>query len=427
MFKKYVQWRLERYVQKYFKKHPEVKLVVVAGSVGKTSTKIAIARILSTVYRVGLHEGNHNSSISAPLAILGVAYPHNIRSWFAWMAVFRAARQRVRRPATVDVIIQELGTDRPGDIACFARYLRPDIAVITSVTAEHMAQFGTLEAVAQEELSTASFSQMAIINRDDIDGRFAEYLTNPNIVTYGTSQAAEYKFEIAGFRLGEGYTGHLRTPVAAQDDLSITIGVVGEHNIRPAVGAATVALHLGMTPQQVEAAMSQVHPIAGRMNLLRGLRDSKLIDDTYNSSPLAASAALETLYTIEAPQKIAVLGSMNELGAMSANAHRDLGLLCDPDQLAWVVTVGDEAERYLAPAAKSRGCQVKSCRTALEAGAFVNKVMEPRAVVLFKGSEGDIYLEEAVKILLHSTEDIFRLVRQSPSWMARKHDFFSKF
>jgi hypothetical protein len=90
------------------------------------------------------------------------------------------------------------------------------------------------------------------------------------------------------------------------------------------------------------------------------------------------------------------------------------------------VTVGDQTEKFLAPAAKARGCQVKSFKNALQAGAFVRSVMESGAAILFKGSEGGIYLEEAVKVVLHSTSEETRLVRQSPEWIARKTEFFEK-
>src|SRR5690606_15403548 len=136
---------------------------------------------------------NHNTEMSAPLGILGIEYPvDNVKSIRAWLAVFKAARYRIKAPTGVDVIIQELGSDRPGEIAQFGKYLKSDIAVVTGVTPEHMEFFHTLDAVAQEELMAANFSQLAVINRDDIDGEFAKYLTNTNLTTYGSSGAAEY-------------------------------------------------------------------------------------------------------------------------------------------------------------------------------------------------------------------------------------------
>lgn len=422
MFKKLIQKKLEQYVVKYFQKHPEVKLVIVAGSVGKTSTKQAIATLLSQRYRVALQEGNHNTHMSAPLAILGIEYPDNIHSIGAWLSVFAAARKRIKEPSGTDVIIAELGSDTPGDMAIFARYLRPDIAVVTAVTPEHMEFFGTIEEVAREELSAANMAQLAIINRDDIDGRFAMFLTNPNLTTYGTTAAAEYRFEQQDFNVEDGYKGQVIAAGYAES-FTATIKLIGEHSIRPAMGGVAVAVKLGLTPQEIKAGLAQLRPVPGRMNILRGIDGTLLIDDTYNSSPVAAHSALQTLYNLQAPQRIAILGSMNELGATSAEEHQKLGQLCDPTLLAWVITVGDDAERYLAPAARARGCQVKSFKSAIEAGGFARSVTEPGAIILAKGSQGGVYLEEAVKVLCVMSEDD-RLVRQSPAWMKRKDTYF---
>jgi len=425
MFKTYIQKKLERYVVKYFKKHPEVKLVVVAGSVGKTSTKRAIATVLSQRYRVALHEGNHNTPMSVPVAILGINYPGDVHSIGAWISVFRAARERIKEPTGVDVIIAEIGADRPGDIAAFGKYLKPYIGVVTAVTPEHMEFFDSIEAVAQEELTTANFSQIAVINRDDIDGRFANFLANSNVDTYGTSGAAEYRFEVEDFTVESGYKGSVIMPELDQP-VPAMIKVVGEHSIRPAMGAVAVAAKMGLMPDEIAKGLALIRPVAGRMNILKGANSSIIIDDTYNSSPLAASSALQALYGLQTPQRIAILGSMNELGITSATEHEKLGLLCDPQMLSWVVTIGEEAEKYLAPAARRRGCQVRSFKSAIDAGGFVHGVMEQGAIVLAKGSQGGIYAEEAVKILCVMDEDE-KLVRQSPEWMQTKEEFFSKF
>jgi len=425
MFKKYVQRKLEKYVVKYFRKHPEVKLVVVAGSVGKTSTKRAIATVLSQRYRVALHEGNHNTPMSVPVAILGINYPGDVHSIGAWISVFRAARARIKEPTGVDVIIAEIGADHPGDIAAFGTYLKPYIGVVTAVTPEHMEFFSSIEEVAQEELTTANFSQIAVINRDDIDGRFANFLTNPNVDTYGTTGAAEYRFEIEDFSVDDGYKGAVIMP-ELEEPIPVTLKVVGEHSIRPAMGAVAVAAKMGLMPDEIAKGLAEIRPVPGRMNILKGVKNSIIIDDTYNSSPLAASSALQALYSLQAPQRIAILGSMNELGVTSATEHEKIGLMCDPMMVSWVITIGEEAEKYLAPAARRRGCQVKSFKSAIDAGGFANEVMAEGAVVLAKGSQGGIYAEEAVKVLCMMDDDT-KLVRQSPEWIQTKDEFFSKF
>ena len=96
MFEKHIQKKLETYVRRYFTAHPEVKLVAVAGSLGKTSTKVAIATVLSQQYRVRLHEGDRGTSLSVPLAVLGIEHPLR-GGLFAWMGVLRAARRRIQK------------------------------------------------------------------------------------------------------------------------------------------------------------------------------------------------------------------------------------------------------------------------------------------------------------------------------------------
>lgn len=426
MFKSYIQSKLEHSVKKYFKKHPEVKLVVVVGSVGKTSTKIAIGTVLNEKYRIRLHEGNHNSELSAPLAILGVEFPQDIRKLSQWMSVFRAIRRRIKQPSDVDVIVQELGTDGIGQIPHFGTYLNPDIAVVTAVSDEHMEFFKTLDAVAAEELAAANFSKVALINRDDIAGEHAADITNPAINTYGTSDLAEYHFMTRDYTFANGFTGNFKA-LEFPDPVAATIHVVGEHSIRAAVAAGAVGAKLGLSVTEIAAGLEKIRPVHGRMNILRGVEGSTIIDDTYNSSPSAAASALRALYQMSVPQKVVVLGSMNELGDTSAQAHEAVGRLCDPTELAHVITVGEEAEKYLAPAARAKGCHVVSFKNALEAGAYVHKVLEPNAAILFKGSQGGIYLEEAVKIILHSTSDEENLVRQSAAWLRKKQQFFESF
>jgi len=426
MFKKFIQKKLENYVKAYFKSHPQIKLVIVAGSVGKTTTKMAIATVLSERFRVRVHEGNHNAELSAPLAILGIEYPTNLRSISNWLTIFKAARARINQPDDVDVVIQEVGSDRMGQVAHSGSYLHPHVAVITAVSPEHMEFFGNLENVAKEELTAANFSEVAIINRDDIPGEYAKFLTNPNINTYGSSAAAEYYVSEQDFNISDGISGQF---IAKdwEEPADIEVKLMGDHILRTVAAAGAVAIKLGLNSSEVAAGLSKIRSVKGRMNVLRGVKNSTIIDDSYNSSPLAVSSALTSLYRLTSPQKIAVLGSMNELGDMSANEHMALGKLCDSSQLAWVVTVGEEANKYLAPAAKENGCQVRSFKNSIDAGGFVHSVIEEGAAVLFKGSQGGIYLEEGIKVVLHSTEEESQLVRQTPEWIAAKNKFFSKF
>ena len=423
MFKKFIQLALESRTRAYLRKH-KPKLIVVTGSVGKTSTKMAIATVLSEKYRVRLHEGNHNTPLSVPLAVMGVEYPQNIRSLKEWWAVFGAINLRINQHDDAEVIVQELGTDSPGDIKAF-RYLHPDIAVVTAVSPEHMEFFQNIDAVAKEELGVAKWSKLTVINRDDIDEKYAKYADTTSIDTYGMGEKAEYRIIVEPASPLDGRIGQLKTP--EWGEIPINLQLVGDHSIKAAAAAATVGARMGLTSQEVAIGISKIVPTSGRMQILRGLENTTIIDDTYNASPLAVAAALKTLGDIDSPQRIAILGSMNELGGTSAEEHRRVGELCSPEKLAWVVTIGEDAKQHLAPAAQKKGCRVESFTSPYDAGAFVHRMLKPGTVVLAKGSQNGVFAEEAVKILLHSTEDEEKLVRQTPAWLEIKERQFERF
>lgn len=426
MFSSYVQWRLERYVKKYFTMHHPT-LIVVVGSVGKTTTKTAIATALSKRYRIQLEPGNHNTPLSVPLAIMGVKYPpmDMVRKPSTWHHVFKAMKQRVKAPQGVDVIIQELGTDHPGDLATYEKYLRPDIAVVTSISPEHMENFpGGLAEVAQEELSIAAFSGLTIVNHDDIDNSFAQYANTNSLTDYGID-GGEYQLSVLGGSPLGGYDVQINGPGANQP-ITTKLHIVGNHMLRAVCAAAAVGLRLGVSPSELAQTLAEVRPVAGRMNPLRGRDGSVLIDDSYNSSPVAAIAALDTIYQIEAPQRIAILGSMKELGDYAPQAHQQVGQYCDPQRLDWVVTIGDEANQYLAPAAQRAGCQVRAFADPVSAGTFVAQVLEPGGLVLIKGSQNKVYTEEATKVLLADVNDKDKLVRQDDYWLKRKQDWYAE-
>lgn len=421
MFKDFIQKKLESYVKKYLATH-RPKLILVTGSVGKTSTKFAVATVLSQKYRVR-HEGNHNTHMSVPLSVLGIDYPDNIRSLGAWLNVRRAARKRIKsKTDDCDVIVQELGTDTPGDVAYFGTYLQADIAIVTAVSPEHMEFFKNIDEVAKEELAVSSFTRQLLINRDDIDAVFAKYVTTPNIDTYGLGGAAEYRFETSDASL-HGASGRLI--MSSRGAISVKLQVPSESGLKTAVAAAFVGEKLGLNAQQIASGLANILPPPGRMNILKGFRESIIIDDTYNSSPLAVSSALRALYREPAPQRIAILGDMNELGKISEAEHVKIGRLCNGGLLDWVVTIGPQSKKYLAPAAFASGCRVKSFDDPMSAGAFAHGVLEQHAVILAKGSQNGVFAEEAVKMLLHSPEDEAQLVRQTPAWLDIKHKQFA--
>ncbi len=415
-----LEWQAKRLLQKF---RPTV--VAVTGSVGKTSTKLAIATVLGQRYKVLAQYGSYNTEIGLPMAIFNMPMPGKLRSPWAWWKIIRQREKQLKQPYPYEILVLELGSNKLGDIEYFKHYVEPDISVVTAVSLEHMEYFKSIDNVAKEELSIAKFSKLTLINRDNIDGIFAKLIPDgTNLDTYGTDGVAEYRITIQDHKPG-AFTGIFTSPELG--DLNVKLQLAGEHSLRAAAAAGAVGVKLGLTIPQLKAGLELIRPVHGRMNLMRGFNHSIIIDDTYNSSPLAAIAALQALYVFPGKQKIAILGSMNELGDFSPESHKTVGEACDAGQLDWVITIGDDAEKYLAPAAGKKGCQTRSFKSPYEAGAFARSVTHPNAVILAKGSQNGVFAEEALKELLHSTEEEKLLVRQGPEWMAIKEKQFSKF
>lgn len=407
-----VAYFLERQVKRLRRKH-HFTVVAVAGSVGKTSTKAAIAQLLGQNLRVRYQQGNYNDSTTVPLIFFGQTQP-NIFNVFAWARIFGENTARIEHPYPYDVVVVELGTDGPGQMKQFA-YLKPDITVLTAITPEHMVEFGTVDAVAAEELEIFRYSKRVLVNGDDVPGKhlvgrdFEEYSTRTNVAH--NYYAKRSKSNLRGQNLA------LEFPSGTID---IHTQFVGEQGARIALAAAATADMLGMDKNVIAENMQKLDPMPGRMQILDGQKRSVIIDDSYNASPEPIMRALDVLYSSKAPQRIAVLGSMNELGRFSKPAHQAVGAYCDPQKLDMVVTIGVTARRWLAPVARAAGCQVHTFTDPQKAGEFVRKHLKEKAVVLVKGSQNGVFSEETIKPLLAHPADAEKLVRQSRYWLRVK-------
>lgn len=407
---------LANQVRRLRKKH-SFAVVAVVGSMGKTSSKMAAARLLNETCRVRWQEGNYNDPLTVPLVFFGHTEPH-IFNIFAWLKILAQNELSIHRPYPYDIVVTELGTDMPGTIAQFA-YLQPELAVVTAVDIEHTEFFGTVDGVAQEELAVFDFADKVLVNTDDVA---AKYLQGRVYDSYGLNGKAMYR---ASKRKPRGYASQeLTYHMAGKYELRAEIPFLGEQGAKITLAAVAIADELGLSRAEVQKGLRTVQPFAGRLQLLEGIEHSVLIDDTYNASPATTIAALDVLQRGDAPQRIAILGSMNELGKQSKQAHEAVGTHCDPRKLDAVVTIGADAERFLAPVARKNGCHVKSFDSPYRAGEYVASILQEGAVVLAKGSQNRVFAEEALKVLLANQSDASKLVRQSPYWMKIKRKQF---
>jgi UDP-N-acetylmuramoyl-tripeptide--D-alanyl-D-alanine ligase len=415
-FKKLVAAILGSQLKRLRKKN-KIFVIAVAGSIGKTSTKLALAHVLSQTYKVRYQEGNYNDLVTVPLVFFGRKLP-NIYNPLAWFWVFFRNELTLSMKYPYHIVIVELGSDAPGQMKEFGMYLEADIGVLTAIVPEHMANFANLDAVAAEELAITNFTTKIFANKDLISPQYLGHLPNTT-VTYGINQEADIRLTNINWNGGEEAT------------FDIVYGGItflhGEHEkvtepqLYSICAAVSVGTELDMTTSAVDKGIRAIKPVSGRMQHLNGLSGALILDDTYNASPEAVIGALDTLYRMNASQKIAILGNMNELGEYSEKEHKRIGEYCDPHELSFLATIGPDANKYLAPAAAARGCLVKTFDNPIDVGKFVKERLRQDTVVLVKGSQNGVYAEEAIKPMLALPADSKLLVRQSRNWMRIKN------
>ena len=407
-------WQVRR-----LKNKNDFKIVGVVGSIGKTSTKFAIANILSEAKKVRFQQGNYNDIVSVPLVFFNQEMPSLINI-FSWIKVFIANEAIIKKPYNFEVVVLELGTDGPGQIERFANYVHCDIAVVTALSPEHMEYFKDLDSVAKEELSVSKFSDKLVINSDLCNEKYYSNIKN-KLITYGKNAKVDNR---------------ILKPVFSNDgssfevnNIKFTMNALGIGEIYSATSAYCVAKLFNVEDVKIQNAVKSIEPVNGRMKRLKGLNKSLIIDDTYNASPVAVIASLEMLYNLKAEYKIAVLGNMNELGELSKSSHEEVGLFCNPKKVDLIITIGVDANKYLAPKALSKGCRVKSFDNPYDAGDFLKDELikiNKNIVVLAKGSQNGVFAEETVKIILENPEDANQLVRQSEYWLNIKKSMFKE-
>lgn len=408
------------------------RIVAVTGSVGKTSTKDAIFAAMSKRYHVRKSEKSYNSEIGLPLTILGL--PNAWGSPLRWMQNLLDGLLLVVLPGKYpEWLVLEVGADRPGDIRSLVGWLPVDIAVITRLpeTPVHVEFFDSVEAVIEEKAALIECVKpggTVVLFADDPRTRGLERhepFPDAKVVLFGFDPDADVRgsdFTLLPETGGAGWPVGMSGTIAVGEvsaPLEV-VGCAGQHAFLPAIAAAAVCHALGMELPEVLAGLAGYQTPAGRMRLLPGIKHSLVVDDTYNSSPAAVAAALETLGEIKPTRAIAVLGDMLELGRMSVDAHRKAGAeaaaVCD-----LLVTVGFRA-RDIVQGALDAGMADKNIlqyEDSGKAGAELKNMVMEGDCVLVKGSQS-VRMERVVEELMQEPERAGELlVRQDKEWKKR--------
>ncbi len=397
MFRKPLQYILKGLARLILLRyHPVV--IGVTGNVGKTSTKDAIACVLSGGgMRIRGSSRNYNNEIGVPATILGVAPAgKNIVKW-AWN-LLRGTLGILWSPGYPKVLVLELALDRPGDIKYLVRFLKPRIGVVTAIgeIPVHVEFFSGPQAISREKselIKALPLDGTAILNYDDEVVLEMKEKTKANVMTFGFGEGADVRatnYELKGEDSEEGYIPQGIVFKVEYEGSVVPIrlpNVYGKQQVYTALAAVAVGLACEINLVEISKALESYVSPAGRMNLLRGVKRTWIIDDTYNAAPISTVAALETLKELPAKRKIAVLGDMRELGKYTVEAHERIGeeavRVCDI-----LITCGMRA-KFISDEARKRGFpenKLYHFNESQEAGLPLQKLLESGDVVLVKGS-----------------------------------------
>lgn len=400
------------------------KIVMVTGSVGKTSTKDAVAAALSTNFRVRTSEKSFNSDFGVPFTIIGV--PNPWASIPAWMHVFVEALALIFFPNRYpNMLVLEVGADRPGDLKRILKIATPDAVVVTLLPSVpvHVEAYETPAAVRDEEFAPAmalpAGAPLVISSDDEYAYNLAKQL-EVRISTFGPKNDSTVQIKSVEPWFEEGkLKGMQGAFVVDGREYPMQIpGVFGKTQLNAPAAALALALALGMTARQALTGLAQYQPPPGRGHIFAGKKDTLLIDDTYNSSPIAASEILESLKTVKG-RRVAILGDMLELGRYSAAEHIHLGHIAK-DCVDILITVGARARvtGETAVADGMAGGSVIAFNNSNDAAHAVEDLLKEDDTVLIKGSQG-VRLERVIKALLADSNDASNLVRQEKEWLKR--------
>ncbi|NMC01174.1 MAG: UDP-N-acetylmuramoyl-tripeptide--D-alanyl-D-alanine ligase [Chloroflexi bacterium] len=358
----------------FWRQQFDVRVIGITGSVGKTTTKEVTARVLQQRYRVLHSTGSYNNEIGLPLTLLQLTAEH-------------------------DLVVLEMGMYVRGDIRSLAEIARPQIGILTNVEPVHAERAGSLENIAlgKRELVEAlppAPEGVAILNDDDPFVRAMAEATRARVFTYGLDPAAHlWADEVESLGL-EGIRARLHY---GSEAVYVRAPLLGRHSVHTLLRAAAAGLILGLSWQEIIEGL-QTPGAQLRLVSTPGPQETLVLDDTYNSSPPSALAALNLLADLEG-RKIAVLGDMLELGAYEEEGHLKVGCRA-ADVAAHLVTVGPRGA-LMARGARLCGMppeRVHEAATNAEALAWLLEVLEPHDVILVKGSRA-MRMEEIVSAL----------------------------
>ncbi len=358
-----------------YRRRFSLPVIAIGGSNGKTTTKEMTAKVLGKRLKVVKTSGNHNNQIGVPLTI------------FSFSKNYEAA-------------VVEIGTNHSGEIRRLCEVLQPDAGLITNIGAEHLEFFKDIDGVRKEELqlfaSLVKSRGIAFVNTDDTNIPGAAG-TPQRKFTYGFISHDRLTRSLSGRLFGLDKKGCALFEMKWDGKTEVVhLGVLGIHNAMNALAAAAVGLHYGINLLDVKKALESFKAIDKRMQYVE-VSGIRILNDTYNSNPESAVAAIQWLSSVRAGgKKFAVFGDMLELGASAKREHRRLGAEIAQEGIDYLFTFGNLSKEIASSAENrlrlgpivSRRLEIQSFESKQELSERLLRSVSPGDVVLVKGSRG---------------------------------------
>ncbi|MFA5749817.1 MAG: Mur ligase family protein [Candidatus Shapirobacteria bacterium] len=373
-----------RFIQKI--KHRQLDIVGITGSAGKSSTLLACQAVLSPSLKIKTNDG-YNSESGLPLSIIGLKITnYNFLSWLK--IIILCPIKFLINWQTYDVLLLEMGIDSatwPKNMDYLLSIVQPNIAIFLNVGSVHLDKFNSIDQIAQEKAKMANIAKIAIINNQD--KLVKKYITNKNIINLIPT-----KIKFTNFYLPDIY----------QVGFGAALSLANIFNINYQQAIKNIQTNFSLPPS--------------RSSILEGIKDTTIIDSSYNSSPFACIEMLNFLNTFKT-KKIAILGDMRELGTTTSEEHQKIyeTALKSADL---IISVGPETKKYF-------GNQAQKFDYWWQAEEFIKTKIKGEETVLIKGSQNTIFLEEIVKSLLKNPTDSSKICRQSSFWLKTKSNYRS--
>ncbi len=406
-------------------------VIAVTGNIGKTSTKDAVFSVLSGDISVRASQKSFNSDFGVPLTILGESTGWgNFMAWF--LIIVRGAELIFFKEDYPEVLVLEVGADTPGDIKKIAAWLNPDMTIVTQFqeVPVHIEFFKNREDLIAEKgylVKSTKKDGTVLYTADDHDSHELAKTSRASLVGYGFHPQATIRAE--GTHILYQETSEKEIPVGmitkilCEDEVATLKlpGVLGEAPVYAALPAFYIAKRFGIPLGRAAHFLEATPKTKGRMRLLQGIKNTTVIDDTYNSSPKAAIHALKNLQKVETRgKKIAVLGDMLDLGKFTTEEHYKIGK--EVYTHCHVLFLVGKRSLEIAEGARDAGMKEENIfhyDSSTLVSEDLKNLLEEEDVVLVKGSQS-MRMEKIVADLLEKPEEAeLLLVRQEKEWLQK--------